>query len=208
MILPRTLTRRAPFFIIMLTTACVSVFPKEKPAQLYRFGGGGDPPPPAAAVGMRFAILPLPIGFDRAAAGDAILTLTGDEAAYIKGARWVISAQSLFDTAVARAFENDAGPARLMARGETSRPAFTLKLDVRAFEARYEHGPAAAPSVVVQIHAVLAPAVGADPPRERLFVARLDAGENRVGAIAQTFDKAVRQTLGKIVAWVDARGAG
>lgn len=202
------LARFAALLLAAAASACVSIFPKEKPAQLYRFGDLAPPARAAAVSGQRFAVLPLPIGFDRASAGDAILTMTGEEAAYIKGSRWVISASSLFDAAVVRAFDADGGPARLMSRGETTRPDDTLKLDVRAFEARYEHGPAAAPTVVVEVHAVLAPMTGAQPPRERLFTARLDAGENRVGPITQTFSRAVGQALGELVAWVDARGAG
>lgn len=208
--LARTLARGAPTLLALGAAACVSIFPKQKPAQLYRFGDEAPARSSAApaAAGPRFAVLPLPLGFDRAAAGDAILTMTGNEAAYISGSRWVISAQSLFDAAVTRAFDRDGGSARLMSRGETSRPDYTLKLDVRAFEARYEHGPAAAPTVVVEVHAVLAPVAGSEPPRERLFTARLDAGENRVGPITETFARAVAQTLGEVVAWVDARGAG
>ncbi len=196
--------------IAAASSSCVSLFPKQTPAQLYRFGEAETAPatPRAPASEPRFAVLPLPIGFDRAAAGDAILTMTGDQAAYIKGARWVISAQALFDAAVIRAFDADRGAARLMTRGEITKPDATLKLDVRTFEARYDRGQAAAPTVVVEVHGVLTPMSQADgPPRERLFTVRRDAADNRVAPITTAFDEATGQALGEIVAWVDARGA-
>ena len=82
-------------------------------------------------------------GFDRAAAGDRILTVTGTQAAYIKDARWVTSSVSLFDSALQRAFDADKGPARLVDRAEIVHADYVLKLDVRTFEARYNHGQVA-----------------------------------------------------------------
>ncbi|RYG15016.1 MAG: hypothetical protein EON96_11360, partial [Caulobacteraceae bacterium] len=67
------------------------------PVQLYRFGGaprGGDAaaatPAGLAQVAMRRPEFPQAVREDR------ILGVTGTEAAYIKGARWVSSADILF----------------------------------------------------------------------------------------------------------------
>ncbi|MGI8840111.1 MAG: ABC-type transport auxiliary lipoprotein family protein [Caulobacteraceae bacterium] len=194
-----------------LLAGCISLLPKQKPAQLYRFGISAPPAAAGRAAGAAgFSVQAVPISFERAAAGDAILTVTGDEAAYIAGSRWLTSASSLFEAAVTRAFDARGGPARLIPRGETVRADYALKLDVRAFEARYDHGQQAPPTVVVELYAGLVPRAGAAvgaPPAQRIFQAAAPASENRAGAIAQAFDAAVAKVLGDLVVWVDAKGA-
>jgi cholesterol transport system auxiliary component len=206
----RRLSLAAASTAMMLLCGCVSLFPKEAPAQLYRFGAAGPSTsqPASTSASSRFAVQALIIDFNRAAAGDQILTITGDQAAYIKGARWVSGASTLFEQALASAFDADQGPARLMARGEAVRPDAFLKLDVRVFEARYEQGPAGAPTVVVQVYAALSQPADRALMGEHMFAASVPAGDNRVGAIARAFDQAVGQVLGQLVKWVDAKGAG
>jgi cholesterol transport system auxiliary component len=183
---------------------CISVLPKTAPAQLYTFGVAA---PPAPARGGQFAVEELPVSFERAAATDRILTLAGNEAAYVKGSRWMTGAPELFDAAVTNAFAADGGHARLMARGEAARPDYLLKLDVRTFEVRYDHGIGAPPTVDVEIYAALSVAGERTLAGERLFTARVPATENRAGAIARAFDAAMTQSLGELAKWVDARGA-
>ena len=86
-----------------LLVGCISLLPKQKPAQLYRFGASASPTAPHAAGPGRFSVQAVPMGFARDAASDTILTVTGDQAAYIAGSRWVTSASSLFEAAVTRA---------------------------------------------------------------------------------------------------------
>ena len=191
-----------------LLAGCISLFPKADPAQLYRFGATAPQVQETGSGGPSFGVFLAVIGFDRAAASDRILTVTGTQAAYIKGARWVTSSAGLFDSALQHAFDADQGPARLVDRGEIALTDFVLKLDVRTFEARYDNGQAATPTIVVEVHAAL------DRTRDRIvvgdrsFKASVTASDNRVGAIAQAFDQAVAKVLGELVAWVDARGEG
>ena len=203
---------RAPLVTALLGASllagCISVLPKEKDAQLYRFGGPSLTAQAAPAAQARFPVQMVPLSFDRAAAGDRILTMTGAEAAYIKGSRWVASANSLFEAAVANAFDADGGAARLLARGEPIHPDYTLKLDVRAFETRYEHGHGAPPTVVIELYAALGQVEGRAPAGERIFRAQVPAAEDRVGAITAAYDQALGKVLGALVAWVDAKGAG
>ena len=189
----------------VMLSACVSVFPKQQPANLFRFGMA---PPPAAANpgGERFGVLNSMTSFDRAAAGDRILTVSGSEAAYIKGSRWLTPANVLFDEAVTRAFGGSNGPARLITHGEVVRADYILKLDVRAFEARYDHGDKAAPTVVVTVHADLDRVSDRTAVSSRTFETSIPASDNRVGAIAAAFDQAVTKVLGDLVAWTDGKG--
>lgn len=199
----RFLLLAAPAALVL--AGCVTLLPKEAPAQLYRFGGTLAPAQrPAGAAS--FAVMPLPVVFTSPAAGDQILAVTGHEAAYLKGARWVTAAATLFEQALSNAFDADVGPARLLARGEPVKPDYMLKADVRVFEIRYTDGEGLPPTATVQVYAALSAdhqLVG-----ERIFSASVKATENRGGAIADAFDQADNQVLGQVVKWVDARGAG
>lgn len=186
---------------------CISVFPKESPEQLYRFGG--DIPQvdrTSSSTGM-FAVQLNPTSFDRAAAGDAILTITGDQAAYIKGSRWVSPASTLFDAAVARAFDASKGSARLIPRGEAARADYVMKLDVRTFEARYVDGPGSPPVVMVEVYADLTHTADRALAGEHIFKANIPADGNRAGAVARAFDKATVQVLGELVVWANNKGS-
>jgi len=187
-------------------SACVSVFPKQAPATMFRFGV--TTPPAAPAGGQTFGVVKAITSFDRAAAGDRILTVDGAEAAYIKGSRWVSGANVLFDEAVTRAFDGSGGAARLIGRGEVVRGDYVLKLDVRSFEARYDHGAKAAPTVVVVLHADLDRINDRVAVGSRTFTAEIPASDNRVSAIAASFDQAVTKVLGDLVLWTDNRGQG
>lgn len=185
---------------------CISLFPKGKAAQLYRFTGAA-PVQEAGPAPSRFGVYKAPGGFSRAAAGDRILTLTGDQAAYIAQARWVSPAQVLFDEALQRAFDANPGAARLANRGETAKTDYVLRLDVRDFQAVYDQGPETAPLVVVRVRAVLTRSADRTIAAESLFEATSRADDNRVSAIARGFDRAVGQVLGKLVAWTNGQGA-
>lgn len=190
-------------------SGCISLFPKQDPAQLYRFDGVHTPPPASASSSSSegFGVFRVRTGFPVEAGGDRILSATGNETAYVAKARWVAPASVLFDAAVAQAFDANPGAARLVTRGELSRAEYGLRLDVRRFEAVYDQGAEAAPEVVVEVRAVLNGFKTRNLAGERLFTARVRAGDNRVGAIVNAFDAAVGQVLGEVVTWTNGRGA-
>ena len=198
----------APSAVAVFLCGCVSLLPKAPPAQLYRFGANALPlAGPSSPRPAQFAVKTLPLSFDRAAAGDQILTIAGDQAAYIKGARWLVGASTLFEQALSRAFAADHGPARLAATGENVRPDYLLKLSVRSFETRYVDGTSAPPTVVVEFDAALSRPGDRSLVGERRFSAASRASENRVGAIVSAYNAAVATTLSALVRWVDGRAA-
>ncbi len=205
MITVRVLRRFGAFVTMpILLAGCISLLPKTPPAQLYRFGAGqGSVPAPSAAG---FAVRLAPINFETASANDRILTVEGDKTAYITGARWVTSATTLFEAAVDQAFASHAGPTRLLARGEISRPDYVLKLDVRRFEARYDNGAGSAPRVAIEVYAALDDPSRPAAHRQRTFHAVVPAGDNRVGEIVPAFDAALNHVLSELTVWVDAGG--
>ena len=181
---------------------CVSLLPKTRVVQMYRFGASAASDAPRAAdPNPKVGVLLAPIAFQRAAAGDQMLTVSGARAAYIGGARWLSPAEVLFEEAAGRAFETSAR-VRLLGRGEFAAAQASLRLDVPVFEVRY--GPAgAAPSVRVEVRAVLAHRAGGDAAA-RTFTADAPAAEDRVGAIVAAYDAAVSQVDAALVAWTDA----
>lgn len=194
------------FAVAVALSGCISLFPKQDPAQLYRFDGADAAPASAAQSGAGFGVFRGRIGFQAEAAGDRLLSVVGNETAYIGESRWVAPASVLFDAAVSRAFDGNSGPARLVTRGELGRAEYGLRLDVRRFEAVYDQGREAAPEVVVEVRAVLSGFRDRNLAGERVFDARVRAGDNRVGAIVNAFDAAVGEVLGEIVAWTNGRG--
>ena len=190
----------------VVLAACVTLLPKSQPAQLYRFGA--DQAAAASSAARLFSVRLAPVTFERASASDQILTVEADRTAYIAGARWVTSATSLFEAAVDQTFDVHTGGARLITRGETTRADYALKLDVRRFEARYDNGQGAAPTISVEVYAALDNLSDPTTARQRTFRASVPADDNRVGAIVRAFDKAVGSVLGDLATWTDARGAG
>jgi cholesterol transport system auxiliary component len=186
--------------------ACITLLPKDQPVQLYRFGEAASVAPGAGRAGAsHLAVAMANTDFARAAAGERILTARGEETGYLKGARWVSPAPILFDAAVVQAFDADGGVAHLLARGEPAHADYTLKLDVRVFEARYQGG--AGPTARVEVYAALG-SLRDHVDHERIFVGEAPAAENRLYAIAGAFDQALAKVLTQLVAWVDARGEG
>lgn len=184
---------------------CISLFPKTKPAQLYRFDGA----PVQADAALPAASAPViqrgAMSFSSAASGDKILTVTGSDTAYIAGARWISPAPVLFEEAMVRAFEASGGP-RLAEGGAALRAPTVLNIDVQAFEAHYDQGPNAPPQVVVQVRAVLVRVSDRTVISDRLFTSQQTASENRVGPIVEAYNAAVHDVLTKLVGWAAQAG--
>jgi cholesterol transport system auxiliary component len=180
---------------------CVSLFPKAAPVQLYDFGQRPPPasiPAQAGAVGVVLGTITMPA----AAVGDQILSLTGQQAAYISGARWVVPASVMIQGDAERAFEARSQHVRLLHRGDFGGAVALLHLDVGDFEARYDT-PGAAPTVVVSLHASLT-RPGGVLIAAQTFTARQPAAENRIAPIVAAYDKAVIEVLDQVVDWTNA----
>jgi cholesterol transport system auxiliary component len=102
---------------------------------------------------------------------------------------------------VLAAFDAASGPVRIISRGEPASADYVLRLDVRNFETQYDHGPKAAPIVLVRVRGALTARSGGGVVSERLFEKRVRAADNRVSAIVPAYDKAVAEVLAEVVAW-------
>lgn len=178
------------------------------PVQMYRFGSPSADMAAAAPapVGELRPVSMRRIQFSEAARGDRILAITGTQAAYLSGARWVSSADQLFTESLANAFSDQARNTRLIGPREFSRSTLSLDLDVRAFEARYDH-EGALPVVHVSARARILQFPDRDVVDERIFTVARPASDNRVSAIVGAFEAAVSEMNGQIVGWTDAVAA-
>jgi cholesterol transport system auxiliary component len=188
--------------------ACVSLFPKEPPAVLYRFEPQLPEASADAASVRRTPVLMAAVDFNQAASGDRLLTVDGDQAAYIEGARWVSSAQALFEESLARAFARESMSTRLVERRQAASARMVLNVAVENFEARYVAGPKAAPTVVVALRAQIIRFPDRSVVAARTFRAEQPAGDNRVSAIVTAFNGAMTSVMKDLTAWTDQAVAG
>lgn len=192
--------------LALLAGGCVSLLPKTKPATLYRFGAedtAAVAPVAPMSTAVRTVVL-APVRMPRDAEGDGILTVQGEQTAYIAGGRWVAPASTLFREALTRAFDRRAG-LRVLARGETGRAGATLELQVARFEARYDGpsgGPSGAPTVRVTLRARLIAMTG-QPLAAQAFDVSQPAADNRIGPIVAAYDAATTRALDALAQWVD-----
>lgn len=170
------------------------------PVQLYRFGPTDLPSDSAPAASVNVALRP--VRFTEATAQDRILGVTGTQAAYIAGARWVSPAQQLYADALRTTFENQAQRVNLIGRGERTRTGLALDVDVTVFEARYAYAGAAPTATIVARVRLLNPETRS-VQAEQAFTIEEGAGENRVSAIVEAFDRGVRDLNAQIVSWTD-----
>ena len=178
-----------PLALSLALGGCISVFPKSKPVQMYSFGSQVTPPskPVSGVMILKGATV-----FPPASGADRILTVTGDQNAYIADVRWVAPAAQLFDQAVLRAFDMQGSP-RLVERGEPLSAPFTLRLDVREFDVRYP-GPVAR----VSVRATLVRNQDRSLAGETLFQEDVPASGNSQTAIVAAMDQAVSKVAGEV----------
>ena len=184
---------------------CITLFPKATPVQLYRFDAAVQP---MQSSGHGFGVRTGMSDFDPASSGDRILTINGDEVAYVADGRWAVPASQLFDEAVAHGFDAPGDAARLVAPGQATKAEYRLRLQVIHFEARYTSGPTAPPTIVVTVRATLDRQSDLGLVGTQEFEAQVPASENRVGPMVAAYDAATSKVVGDLVTWVDEKGGG
>lgn len=187
--------------VAVALSGCITLFPEAEPAKLYRFEINA----PSEVAAKTFTVTRGPIAFDRAAASDGIIAVTNGQVQYIDSARWAAPAQQIFEEELVRAFQ--AGPARLIGRGEVGKSDWLMRLDVQRFEADYRNGPEGAPVVVVEIKVALTRNIRDGDTYETVVKTEVQASENRVGAIVPAFNSALTRSLTDVNSWIVATDA-
>ena len=183
-------------------SGCVTLLPKSTEVDLYRFGHS-EMVDAKATPSKRVAVYRSSGVFQHESAGDRLLTLSDGKLAYIAETRWAAPATTLWDQAVLGAFDANVGSVRLVSRGEPGGAEYTLRLDVRQFETRFDQGAKLAPTVVVRVRAALSGGTTKAFQSERIFETQVKASDNRVAAIVSAYDQAVIGLLKDVVAWTN-----
>ena len=178
---------------------CISLFPK--PVQLYRFDPDTSPAASAPASGL-ISVRESPIDFVSGGAGDKIMTVRGDEIAYIADARWDVPAERLFQGSVEQAFDTSGGPVRLVEPGQASEAQDRLALEVTRFEVDYG-AAGATPEVVVSLRATLTREADLAFIGSQEFDITEPASEDRVGPIVEAFKAATGKAVQGMTSWVE-----
>jgi len=199
----RPVTRLAAASGLAALVGACALLSSPDPVQLYRFGSDADASPASPTAGSPMPVLLRPLNFPEASKGDRILGVTGFEAAYIKGARWVSPAEDLYEQSLEAAFASQATRVRMIGLREASTAVRTLDIDIQAFEARYA-APGAAPEVVITARARILRYPERTVVTEKAFTVRQPAAENRISAIVEAFDTASRELNSQLVSWTEA----
>lgn len=126
-------------------SGCVTLLPKTKPVQMYRFGYDAqlqdkDTRPlhhtayPLQPAALAFGTLIFP----QESAGDRVTTVEGNEISYVADARWASPAQGLFNQAISEGFARSSEHITLQSRGPGPAP-YRVDITVRKFETTYSH---------------------------------------------------------------------
>lgn len=200
---------RRPLLILAAGAALsgCAVLSDPDPVQLYRFGSQTQEAPRPPAAGAPIPLLVRPVDFPEAVRGDRILGVTGYEAAYIGGARWVSPARELYTSSLEAAFATQATRVRAIGQREASTAQRTLDINIQSFEAQYA-APETAPEVVVSARARLLRYPERTVMSETSFTVRQPAAANSVSAIVEAFDIAVRDLNTQLVAWTETIATG
>uniref|UniRef100_UPI0015774FDC ABC-type transport auxiliary lipoprotein family protein n=1 Tax=Sphingomonas bacterium TaxID=1895847 RepID=UPI0015774FDC len=146
----------APLAAALLLTGC-ALLGGGKPVQLYRFGA---PPTASPATGgvvptPRYTVLLMPVRFAAGIDGDRVLASRGSETLYIKGLRWVAPAPVLFGEEAQASFRARAPWIALTDRRGGAPADHILQIRIDRFEARYDAGAKAPPTIHVEGEAML-----------------------------------------------------
>jgi len=178
-------------------SGCVTLLPKEKPAQLYRFSY--DP----ASLGKDSDVSQAPLTptatplalnvvvFPQASAGDRVLTSENNQLSYVADSRWAVPAQVLFNEAVADGFARAGHGLELEARGPGA-AAFRLELNVRKFETDYRHGTA---MVAVDMDARMVRLSDHAIVGQRYVTADVGVPRNDMSDMVEAYNKATTQAV-------------
>ncbi len=173
----------------------------EKPT-LYRLGAAPDASvrTTPGSIPIVIARPDLPTGAD----GDRILTLGGQEAAYLAEARWISPAPQLMREMITDAVERNVRSA-YVPNIPTGSEHLLVSTRFTAFAAYYEAGPNTPPVVRIVAQTELRRSGATAPLAVQIHSSEQPAAENRVSAVVAAFDAASLQLADEIALWINDR---
>lgn len=198
----RSLSVVSVLAVSALMAGC-SVLKTPAPVQTYRFNAT----PAFSAATATNNCQPVKLGlrrihFNEVSQSSRILAVTGTEAAYIGGGRWVTEASTLFQSALEDGFANGA-PCLQLSQGGFGRNGLVLGVDVRRFETVYDEA-GSVPRVRMVVAVQLMRALDRNIVADTRFEVDEAVGENRLSSIVSAYDRANTDVVRQIVQWTSA----
>ncbi|MFT4075263.1 MAG: ABC-type transport auxiliary lipoprotein family protein [Asticcacaulis sp.] len=185
-------------------TGCVTLLPKTKPAQLYRFGYTPELVEQKAvaagtagrAVGMApTGIVFGTVTFPQDSAGDRIMTVEGSQVSYIAEARWTSAASGLFKDAISTGFARGGQTVTLEPRGPTAAN-FRLDISVRKFETDYTRNR---PTVSIALDARLIRLSDRLVVGQKFISADIAVRKNDMSLMSEGYNQATTQVVTSLI---------
>ena len=176
---------------------CVTLLPKQKPVNLYRFSY--DPASLGKDNEVRQAPLtstPVPVAlsiamFPQASSGDRVLTSENDQLSYVADSRWAVPAQVLFNEALSDGFARAGRGLELETHGPGA-ASFRLELNVRKFETDYHRGKA---MVAVDMDARIVRLADHAIVAQRYVTADVGLQRNNMTDMVEAYNKATTEAV-------------
>lgn len=172
-----------------------------KPDALYRFGSFADVPVQAEAGTPRRMLLLPAVRFPAAASGDRILTISGDQIAYVKDVRWMSASSILYHDSLTEALRRRAPDIAITDPSTVSRAQAVLSVEIERFEASYDDGVDRPPVIYVAGAASLIDPANRSVLARRSFAHSVRSSANTTGAIVRGIDLASRQGIVELADW-------
>ena len=202
--LMKTLKTATVFGAAIALTGCVTLLPKTKPAQLYRFGYTPElveqKAEAAGTAGRAVGMAPTGIvfgtvTFPQDSAGDRIVTVEGSEVAYVAEARWTSAASGLFKDAISTGFARGGQSVTLEPRGPTAAN-FRLDISVRKFETDYKRNR---PTVSVALDARLIRLSDRMVVGQKFISADIPVRKSDMSLMADGYNQATTQVVTSLI---------
>jgi cholesterol transport system auxiliary component len=200
----KTLKTATVFGAAIALTGCVTLLPKTKPAQLYRFGYTPElveqKAEAAGTAGRAVGMAPTGIvfgtvTFPQDSAGDRIVTVEGSEVAYVAEARWTSAASGLFKDAISTGFARGGQSVTLEPRGPTAAN-FRLDISVRKFETDYKRNR---PTVSVALDARLIRLSDRMVVGQKFISADIPVRKSDMSLMADGYNQATTQVVTSLI---------
>jgi cholesterol transport system auxiliary component len=182
----------------------IDIGPKNDPAQIYALSANLQ----ASAGALH---LPWQLAVAKPQASDSLTTdriaiRRGDVMDYYADAQWTDAVPELLQNILVEALEKNGAISSVASDAAGIHADFILNTELRAFEARYDHGDAA-PVIVVDLTVKLVAAKSAEILAAQEFHQEQPASANSVAAAVAAFDQAVAAAVTDIVRWVLEKAA-
>ena len=174
-----------------------------QPDGLYRFGDARDMGAVQRDTVPRRSLLVMPIRFPASAAGDRLLTVAGNEAAYLKDVRWMSPAPILFRDALNATLRRRVPDLSLADRATAAGADTVLTIEVESFAASYDRGIAAPATIHIAGVASLVNSGSRTVVARKSFAQAITASADTVTAIVAAIDLACRNSTVELADWTN-----